>query len=278
MPYAFYRPHDNPPSPQMRRITISLLFCVMWVWAALPFKTQAQGATAAPTNTNQLAPRGYRPLCAYQEACALPAPQLVAFGSQGRFIYKLLHGRFECSAVSFQRLPADPESAYCSIAQQALTKHSDSTTLAIDKAPPPRARLVSRQTGLALALNASGQLQLKPIDHPDVLRLHIQPQSPGVVQLAIAQTEQDEALSGSDEAHRFVAPSSLTEGSRVHLSANAPAHPWLILEPVTQSASDKRVFFTLMHRESRLVLDVSANGAPRLWSYWGGENQEWYWQ
>lgn len=50
-------------------------------------------------------PSGYASLCSSGDVCSVPAGTKVAFGASGRFVFKVLSGRFICTAATFG---ADP--------------------------------------------------------------------------------------------------------------------------------------------------------------------------
>jgi pectate lyase C len=49
---------------------------------------------AAPTPNT---PEGYNAICNYSDTCMLTKANLVAFGSQGQYVYKVLSGSFACN-------------------------------------------------------------------------------------------------------------------------------------------------------------------------------------
>lgn len=72
------------------------------------------GVSATAMAANR--PSGYTTICKIGETCSVSKSTNVAFGADGRFVYKILNGTFSCSVATFGSDPASDKSVKeCSI-------------------------------------------------------------------------------------------------------------------------------------------------------------------
>ncbi len=226
---------------------------------------------------NEVKPEGYQKLCGQKETCALPAANLVAFGGAGAFVYKVHAGTFTCDVHAFGRDPAPNKPKTCSIPpiRPKLTKvvrkgssTSSSSGIPVVTAttlPPGRYAIVSRRSGKALEINADGQIIQNQLNSTAPQTWDISTVAGGYY--AIKSVKSGQSLTLSDW--------QTEEGARIGQSPWIDAHSqhWNVSSTGNNS-------FSLVSRFNGKVLDVVAlntqDHAPvRLWTYWGGENQQW---
>jgi hypothetical protein len=222
-------------------------------------------------------PDGYNLLCKFGETCSLKTPSLVAFGAKEVFTYKVLSGSFVCDLATFGRDPAPalPQKA-CSIAPHKSKLHSKSSSgssssssgVALVNAttlPPGRYAIISRHSGKALEISAQGNVIQNEYNGSKAQIWDVSVLSNGFYAIKSASLQQ--ALSLADWSQH--------EGARVTESPWLDSHNqhWAIAGLGGGS-------FSLVSRFNGKALDVvqlnTQNQAPvRLWTYWGGDNQQW---
>lgn len=226
---------------------------------------------------NEVKPEGYQKLCSQGETCALPAANLVAFGGAGAFVYKVQAGTFSCDAHAFGRDPAPNQPKTCSIPpiRPKVTKvirqgssSSSSSGLPVVTAttlPAGRYAIVSRRSGKALEINADGQIVQNQLNNTAPQMWDISAVAGGYY--AIKSVKTGLILTLADW--------QTEEGARISQSAWMDAHSqhWNLSSTGNNS-------FSLVSRFNGKALDVVAlntqDQAPvRLWTYWGGDNQQW---
>lgn len=214
--------------------------------------------------TGLTTPKGYQPICRYGETCAVAKPTLVAFGSHGQFSYKLLRGAFECSERAFNRNPLNTDATSCSIAEQrtdnALKKVA--LTSAADLKPGKYA-LLSRHSSKALTLGDEGITQ-QAYKKAGNQHFDLSLNADGYLQVAAGE----EVLS--------VEGWEINDGASVTMGAADDSwnQHWAI-----EDARDKG-YFVIKSRFNGKSLDVvglntHSSAQVRLWTYWGGKNQQW---
>lgn len=229
-----------------------------------PTKTSAPAPiTLGSANT----PEGFATICAYNQTCALTKPNLVAFGHQGQYVYKIIRGGFVCNERAFNRTMNNPSLASCSVsAPKAASKTAtlEATATSANNLTGGIFAIVSRSSGEALALAANGQLQQAPYTGDASQQFTLQKREDGYFTITSHQTT---ALEIKDW--------QLDDGAQVALgqSANSWNQHWLITE------TDPN-FIAITSRFNEKSLDImrlnTHNKAKiRLWTYWGGDNQQW---
>lgn len=209
-------------------------------------------------------PKGYTAICAYGETCAVTKPSLVAFGSHGQYSYKLLKGAFQCSERSFNRKPNAISSATCSITKSSSTKSKTLHSISASTLADGVYTIVSRHSGKALELTPQGTLQQTPYNK---------------------QSSQHFTLSQRDNGYFTLSPVKgyalevkdwqIDDGALVGLAreSNSWNQQWKI------SDADKN-YVSITSRFSGKSLDLlglntHTKAQVRLWTYWGGDNQQW---
>ncbi|MEY4588167.1 MAG: hypothetical protein RL497_243 [Pseudomonadota bacterium] len=233
-------------------------------------------AWSITASANEVKPEGYQKLCMQGETCALPTANLVAFGGAGAFVYKVQAGTFVCDLQAFGRDPAPSQTKTCSIppVRAKITKvtttgsSSSSSGLPVVTATtlaPGRYAIVSRHSGKALEINASGHIVQNQL-HSSAPQLWDITSVPGGY-YAVKSVKTGLTLT-LDDWHKG-------EGARINQGPwiNAHSQHWNLSSTGNSS-------FSIVSRFSGKALDVVAlntqDQAPvRLWTYWGGDNQQW---
>lgn len=234
-------------------------------------------AVSVAASANEVKPEGYQKLCGQGETCALPAGNLVAFGAAGAFVYMVQAGTFTCDVQAFGRDPAPNQPKTCSIppVRSKVTKvirqgssTSSSSGLPVVTAttlPAGRYAIVSRRSGKALEINADGQ----------VVQNQLNSSAPQVWDISTIPGGYYAIKSVKTGLTLTLADWQTGEGARISQSAWIDAHSQHWNVSFTGNNS-----FSLVSRFNGKVFDVVAlntqDQAPvRLWTYWGGENQQW---
>jgi hypothetical protein len=236
-------------------------------------------AAAVPVaaSANEVKPEGYQKLCSQGETCALPQANLVAFGGAGAFVYKVQAGTFTCDVQSFGRDPAPSQPKTCAIppprpkvtkAVRQGSSSSSSSGLPVVTAttlPAGRYAIVSRRSGKALEINADGQIVQNQLNSTAPQAWDISSVTGGYYAIKSVKTGLTLTLADWQK----------DDGARISQSNWLDAHSqhWNLSSTGNNS-------FSLVSRFNGKALDVVAlntqDQAPvRLWTYWGGDNQQW---
>ncbi len=248
---------------------------------------------AAPTLST---PEGFNAICNYGNTCLLSKANLVAFGSQGQYIYKVLSGSFACTEKTFNRSAADATTATCSIRapQQATTSTNANT-----KTPSRTINngltdgvyaIVSRHSGKALALNGNNLLRQAPYNNQDS---NFQLNNPSKNSNAsdnqyfeLKKTKEGyytfKALMKNGAAYLTVKNWQTSDGAELLLSDknNSWNQEWL-LKPTSEGYdATTEGYYAIVSRFNNKALDLldlntHNNAKLQLWTYWGGNNQQW---
>ncbi|HEY6529772.1 MAG TPA: RICIN domain-containing protein [Cellvibrionaceae bacterium] len=226
---------------------------------------------------NEVKPEGYQKLCSQGDTCALPAPNLVAFGGSGAFVYKVQAGTFICDLHAFGRDPAPNQTKTCSIppirpkvtkvVRQGSSSSSSSGLPVVTTSTLAAGRyaIVSRRSGKALEITTDGQIVQNQLNStaPQIWEINSVPGG----YYAIKSVKTGLSLSLVDW--------QIGEGARINQSQWTDSHSqhWNLSSTGNNS-------FSVVSRFSGKALDVVAlntqDQAPvRLWTYWGGDNQQW---
>ncbi|WP_054113349.1 RICIN domain-containing protein [Marinagarivorans algicola] len=212
---------------------------------------------------NGTAPEGYVAICSYGQACAVAKSSLVAFGSQGQYAYKILNGAFTCSERAFNRVASDTENATCSVAVKKTQKAHTFIQSAAELSDGTYA-IISRHSAKALFLNAQGMLQQAPYTGSAEQHFTITKRKDGYFSIT---SHHNSALEIKDW--------QTSDGAQVTAGTVADSwnQQWLI------SDSDPN-YVSIASRFNGKSLDLfglnTHNSAQvRLWTYWGGNNQQW---
>jgi hypothetical protein len=248
---------------------LELVMLIRFVLATL-------AAASSVAWSNEIKPEGYLKLCAQGETCALPAPNMVAFGGAGAFVYKVQAGTFICDLHAFGRDPAPNQTKTCSIppVRAKITKitsagsSSSSSGLPVVTATtlaPGRYAIVSRRSGKALEINANGQIVQNQLNSSAPQLWDITSVPGGYYAVKSVKTGLTLTLADWHAG----------EGAQINQAEWMDAHSqhWNLSSTGNSS-------FSIVSRFSGKALDVVAlntqDQAPvRLWTYWGGDNQQW---
>ncbi|HEY7774069.1 MAG TPA: RICIN domain-containing protein [Marinagarivorans sp.] len=212
-------------------------------------------------------PKGYAAICSYGESCAVTKPSLVAFGSHGQYVYKIVTGAFLCSERTFNRNPTSTESAHCSVAgitpKKPLTTPKHLSATDIDSG---RYIIVSRHSGKALTVDQNGRFLQTQFTGEQSQQFVLTKRDDGYFTI---NTLRDQALEVKDW--------NTSDGAKV--STAEPVESW----SQQWSLSDAETgHIAITSRFSGKALDLVAmnisprdNAPLRLWTYWGGKNQQW---
>lgn len=225
---------------------------------------------------NDIKPEGYQKLCVQGETCSLAAPNLVAFGGAGAFVYKVQAGAFSCDLHAFGRDPAPNQTKTCSIppvrpkTAKVVRGGSSSSSpgmpvVSSTTLPPGRYAIVSRRSGKALELNNDGQVVQNQLSNNAPQLWDITSVTGGYFAIKSVKTGLTLTLADWQTG----------EGAKINQSTWIDAHSqhWNL-----SSTGDSS--FSIVSRFNGKALDVVAlntqDQAPvRLWTYWGGDNQQW---
>jgi hypothetical protein len=245
------------------------------MFTRLVLATLAASVSVA-ASANESKPEGYQKLCNQRETCALPAPNLVAFGGAGAFVYKVQAGSFICDLHAFGRDPAPNQDKTCSIppVRAKVTKvtaagsSSSSSGLPVvttTTLAPGQYAIVSRRSGKALEINTDGHVVQNQLNSTAPQMWEITAIPGGYYAVKSVKTGLTLTLANWQTG----------EGARIDQSAWIDAHSqhWNLSSTGNNS-------FSIVSRFSGKALDVVAlntqDQAPvRLWTYWGGDNQQW---
>lgn len=216
-------------------------------------------AAQAAENT----PKGYLEICRYNQTCALIKPSLVAFGGQGEFVYKIMRGAFECSERSFNRLPkaGDSASYSCSI---AVKRDETSDAQASKQFKDGQYIIRSRLSGKVLSIDPAGNIKQADYSAEPHQHFLLKKRSDGYFTLQAAN-------SGS----LTLANWQLNDGALV--TTEGGNDQW---NQQWQLRLADEGYVAIVSRYSGKALDLvdlnKHNSAKiRLWTYWGGDNQQW---
>ena len=209
------------------------------------------------------APKGYLSICTYGSSCAVTKPSLVAFGSHGDYAYRVINGSFLCSERTFNRAPSSPSAANCSVATTKASAPAAPKTLAADLSTGDYA-IISRHSGKALELDAKGTFHQTPYIGKPSQHFSLVKREDGYFTIANAAGQSLE-----------VEDWSTSDGAKI--ASTTPS------ESLNQQWSIEDAdagYLSIASRFSGKALDLFGmnthnNAQVRLWTYWGGKNQQW---
>ncbi len=236
-------------------------------------------AGLAVTSASQgAAPEGFTTICTLDESCAVETSTLVAFGQQDRFVYRTLSGNFVCNGKTFGLdLKATTEGA-CLVLDPSLLAQSSSSSssgvpleaVAGKRLQPGTYAIVSRSSGKALAVDGGST------DDGAVLVQQNFTESPHQL------WQIDDLGNGYYSIKAMHSGKTLeTQDLSTRDGAKLQQLPWMnswdqhwIIQPLNGG------FFRIGSRYSNQTLDVYEmnqrdNGPVCLWTFWGGDNQQW---
>ncbi len=252
-----------------RFIAFANHLCVLG--ATLLIASLSAQSAAAPQKTNldeASTPKGYVAICAYGDACAVTKPSLVAFGAEGKYAYKLLKGSFECSEKSFNRRPASVKDATCSV-----TKPKNAKTLLTQKniAPVTAATLttgfyaiVSVHSGKALEVNPAGQLKQSAYKQHSSQHFMLTARPDGYFTISPVSNYALEVKGWSTQDGAGILLAEEKDSWNQHWKIS-DVKPGIL--SITSRFNDKAL--------DLIGLNTHNSTPVRLWTYWGGENQQW---
>lgn len=222
---------------------------------------------------------GFSTICTLDESCAVDSSTLVAFGNEKAFSYRTLSGNFVCNGKSFGiNEKVDPESTCMTLDSSVLGSASSSSSSGIanaQKAAPGQVAtglyaIVSRSSGKALAIADGSGEDGAPLVQQDFTGASYQiwrVEDLGNGYYAITAQHSEKALDLQD----------FTNKDGVKLQQNPWMNSWdqhWVIQKLNGG------FFRITSRQSNQALDVyemnQKNGGPVcLWTYWGGDNQQW---
>ena len=213
-------------------------------------------------------PKGYMAICAYGDSCAVTKPSLVAFGSEGKYAYKLLKGSFECSEKSFNRRPTSVKHATCSITKpkhaKALPTKKYSTPISATSLTTGFYAIVSVHSGKALEINPAGQLKQSAYKQHSSQHFMLTARSDGYFTISPVSNYALEVKDWGtqDGADILLAEQKDSWNQHWKISDIKPG-----ILSITSRFNDKAL--------DLIGLNTHNSTPVRLWTYWGGENQQW---
>lgn len=226
----------------------------------------------------EFGPEGFTLICTLDESCAVEKSALIAFGQNGSYVYKTLSGNFLCSASTFSSSRTTPtQNGQCYILDGAANSSAAASSLDASKTSDEtpfvtqgQYALVSRSSGKALSVLGSDSADGAPVVEADFTA---SPEQKWQIQLldngyyAITTIDTEKAL---ESVHL-----DSKDGSSLQQQSwnNSRSQHWLI-----QPADDG--FVKIISRANLQAIDTydigkQASDGVVLWTYWGGENQQW---
>lgn len=236
-------------------------------------------AALAVSTAHAGTPEGFSTICTLDESCAVDGSALVAFGHNDTFTYRTLTGNFVCNGTTFGLTDkASPESTCLaldpSVVGSTSSSSSSGATLQKEAIPGQVASglyaIVSRSSSKALAVaegsEADGALLVQQ-DFTGATHQIWQVTDLGNGYYSITAHHSEKALDLQD----------LTNKDGVKLQQTPWMNSW------DQHWGIQKLnggFLRITSRLSNQALDVyemnqKDNGPVRLWTYWGGDNQQW---
>lgn len=122
------------------------------------------GLSASAMAANR--PSGYTTICKIGETCSVSKSTNVAFGADGRFVYKVLNGTFSCSVATFGSDPApDKTVKECSIPSSGTGVSSSSATSSVKSSTSSsKSSSSSGSTGGSSECVAGATIENKTVD------------------------------------------------------------------------------------------------------------------
>lgn len=236
--------------------------------AALAFSTAHAGT-----------PEGFTTICTLDESCAVDGSTLVAFGHQDAFSYRTLTGNFVCNGKTFGISEKIPPESTCmtldpSVVGSTSSSSSSGATTHKDAIPGQISTglyaIVSRSSSKALAIAGGSDIDGAPLvqqDFTGAAHQIWQVEDLGDGYYAITAQHSEKVLDLQD----------FTNKDGVKLQQNPWMNSWdqhWLIQPLNGG------FFRITSRLSNQALDVyemnQKDGGPVcLWTYWGGDNQQW---
>jgi hypothetical protein len=222
---------------------------------------------------------GFATICTLDESCAVDSSTLVAFGSKDTFSYRTLSGSFICNGKTFgMQGKISPESTCMTLDSSVLGSTSSSSSSGTStykdavpgQIPTGLYAIVSRSSGKALAIADGSSEDGAPLVQQDFTGDAYQVwqvEDLGDGYYAITAQHSEKALDLQD----------FTNKDGVKLQQNPWMNSWdqhWVIQRLNGG------FFRITSRQSNQALDVyemnQMDGGPVcLWTYWGGDNQQW---
>lgn len=217
-------------------------------------------------------PKGYTVICDYGQTCAVAKPNLVAFGHRGQYAFKIMNGAFLCNERAFNRtnfssLNNDANNASsqpsCSVAVKIYRQNINAVQSASELTDGAYA-IISRHSQKALTLSKTGELQQAPYTGAANQHFIITKRNDGYFAIA---AKNKKALEIKDWQTDDGA--QITTG----IAADSWNQHWLISDSDTHYVSIASRF----NGKSLDLFELNTNNSAqvRLWTYWGGNNQQW---
>jgi hypothetical protein len=223
-------------------------------------------------------PEGFVSICTLDESCAVEASTLVAFGQQDRFSFRTLSGSFICNGKTFGIEGKISPSATCmtldsNLQGTAASSSSSGATMPEDtllNIPSGTYAIVSRSSGKALAIRAGSEQDGALLVQQDF------------------RGEPHQLWRVEDLKDGFYSISASHSGKSLDIldinnrdGAKLQQLPWM--NSWDQHWNIQALgggFYRIASRYSHQSLDVYEmnhhdDGPICLWTFWGGENQQW---
>lgn len=237
-------------------------------------------AALAFSSVHASAPEGFTTICTLDESCAVDASTLVAFGHEDTFSYRTLSGNFVCNGSTFGIVGKTNPAATCmTLDSAALTSSSSSSSSGVSNPsneavsgllPTGLYAIVSRSSGKALAIaegsSADGALLVQEDFSSEPHQLwRIEDLGNGYHSIT------------AHHSNKTMDLQDFTNKDGVKLQQNPWMNSWdqhWVIQKLNGG------YFRINARQSNQTLDVyemnRKNGGPVcLWTYWGGDNQQW---
>jgi cytochrome c551/c552 len=235
-------------------------------------------AALAFSTAHASTPEGFTTICTLDESCAVDSSTLVAFGHEDTFSYRTLSGNFICNGSTFGVVGKVNSAATCLTLDPSVvsTASSSSSSGAANKEAVAGQlasglyAIVSRSSGKALAVAGGsaedGALLVQQNFAGEAHQLW-KVEDLGNGYYSITAQHSDKTLDLQD----------FTNKDGVKLQQNPWMNSWdqhWVIQKLNGG------YFRITSRQSNQALDVyemnKKDGGPVcLWTYWGGDNQQW---
>ena len=217
-------------------------------------------------------PRGYMAICDYGEPCTVAQPSLVAFGHNSQFVFKILNGNFVCSESTFNRANFVNKSnassqPHCSITLKPTEQDNDSVASSSPLTDGVYA-IVSRYSKQALSIAPAGQLQQTPYTADASQHFIITQRNDGYFSVGTL-AKSDKTLQKALEVKDW----QTEDGAQVAL--NKVADSWSQHWEIKYTDAQYVAITSRFNGKALDLLELSTGAPIRLWTYWGGDNQQW---
>ena len=208
------------------------------------------------------------PLCTSDENCAVGESTLVAFGAGERQVYRTLRGDFICNSARFGLASAPPESI-CSALEVEPNSDSYTAEALLNNVPVgAQVAVISRATGKALTRQTAHKNLVVQQDFTgsddQLWQLH----TVAGGYYALLDPEAQRALDVSNWSNSDGAPlkqTSWMDSWSQHWSIDPTQGPFV---RISSRTTGKSVDVYEMNQKE--------NGPICSWTFWGGDNQQWY--